>query len=147
MRGIKSHGMLLAASNEEHTAVRARARRARPPRSLPAGAGLPAPAQCCEAHAGRRQAAGCRKHPPPARQVEPLSPPPGAAPGERCFFGADSEQPPPAEPNQVAKKKLWEAAAPGLGTDGGGVANFRGRPMNTSAGPVRAASLAGARIG
>lgn len=99
MRGIKSHGMLLAASNEEHTAV------------------------------------------------EPLTPPPGAAPGERVWFGGESEQPKAAEPNQLQKKKFWEAAQPALATDGGCVVNFRGRPMNTSAGPVTAASLAGARIG
>ncbi|KAI8473037.1 MAG: tRNA-binding protein [Monoraphidium minutum] len=99
MRGIKSHGMLLAASNEEHT------------------------------------------------EVEPLSPPAGAAPGERVWFGASQEQPKPAEPNAVQKKKHWETAQPGFNTDGSCVVTFRGQPMTTSAGPVKAATLAGARIG
>jgi aminoacyl tRNA synthase complex-interacting multifunctional protein 1 len=99
MRGIKSHGMLLAASNEEHT------------------------------------------------EVEPLTPPAGAAPGERVWFGDAREQPPPAEPNAVQKKKHWEAAQPALRTDGGCVVTFRGRPMNTSSGPVTAATLKSARIG
>ena len=99
MRGIKSHGMLLAASNAEHTLV------------------------------------------------EPLAPPAGAAPGERVWFGDERAQPAPAEPNQVQKKKHWETAQPALATDGGRVVAFRGRPMATSAGPVTAATLAGARIG
>lgn len=99
MRGIKSHGMLLAASNEEHT------------------------------------------------EVEPLSPPEGAAPGERVWFGGAREQPAPAEPNQVQKKKVWESVQPALSTDGARVVNLKGLAMETSAGPVRAAKLAGARIG
>lgn len=53
MRGIKSNGMVLCASNEEHTAV------------------------------------------------EPLTPPEGAAVGERVWFGEASEQGEPAKPNQV----------------------------------------------
>lgn len=99
MRGIKSHGMLLAASNEEHT------------------------------------------------EVEPLSPPEGALPGERVWFGDEKEQPKPAEPNAVQKKKHWETAQPALNTDGSCVVTFRGQPMTTSVGPVKAATLAGARIG
>jgi aminoacyl tRNA synthase complex-interacting multifunctional protein 1 len=99
MRGIKSHGMLLAASNGEHT------------------------------------------------EVEPLSPPEGAAPGERVWFGDAKEQPKAAEPNAVQKKKHWETAQPALNTDTGCVVTFKGRPMNTSAGPVKAASLKAARIG
>ncbi|KXZ42805.1 hypothetical protein GPECTOR_117g370 [Gonium pectorale] len=99
MRGIKSHGMLLAASNEEHT------------------------------------------------QVEPLVPPPGAKAGERVWFGGEAEQPAAAAANVVDKKKLWDAVQPSLRTDGGGVAALGGwGPMNTSAGPVRSATLAGARI-
>jgi aminoacyl tRNA synthase complex-interacting multifunctional protein 1 len=56
MRGVKSNGMLLAASNAEHTVV------------------------------------------------ELLSPPEGAAPGERVWFGAESDratQSPAGSPNQV----------------------------------------------
>ncbi|KAF5829872.1 hypothetical protein DUNSADRAFT_15409 [Dunaliella salina] len=97
MRKIKSFGMVMAASNEEHT------------------------------------------------MVEPIAPPAGAAPGERIFF-ADTEQQPAAVPNAVEKKKLWEIAAPGMRTDAQGVAGWKGKAMQTSAGPVTAPSLADARI-
>jgi aminoacyl tRNA synthase complex-interacting multifunctional protein 1 len=52
----------------------------------------------------------------------------------------------PAEPNRVQKKKLWEAAQPLLKTNGEAFAQFKDQPMLTSAGPVRAASLANAAI-
>ncbi|PRW59794.1 aminoacyl tRNA synthase complex-interacting multifunctional 1 [Chlorella sorokiniana] len=98
MRGIKSNGMVLCASNEEHTIV------------------------------------------------EPLSPPEGAAVGERVWFGEEAEQGEPAKPNQVDKKKMWEEVQPLLRTDAGRVAGFDGRPMMTSAGAVTTATLTGARI-
>jgi len=79
--------------------------------------------------------------------VEPLTPPAGAAPGERVWFGEDKEQPKPAEPNALQKKKYWETAQPGFNTNVGRVVTFRGKAMATSAGPVTAATLAGARIG
>jgi hypothetical protein len=82
-----------------------------------------------------------------SHQVEPLSPPEGASPGERVWFGDARDQPKPAEPNAVQKKKHWETAQPALGTDGACVVTFRGAPMTTSAGPITAATLAGARIG
>lgn len=79
--------------------------------------------------------------------VEPLAPPAGAPVGERVWFGeAGAEQGEAANPNQVQKKKLWEAVQPLLRTDGGCVAAFDGQPMLTSAGPVTAASLADATI-
>lgn len=43
------------------------------------------------------------------------------------------------------KKKVWETVQPELGTDGELRACYRGVPLMTSAGPVRAAS-AGAAI-
>ena len=100
MRGVKSNGMVLCASNEEHTVV------------------------------------------------EPLEPPAGAAPGERVYFGEGgaAEQGEPAKPNQVEKKKMWEAVAPLLRTDAARVAGFNGQPMLTAAGAVTAATLADARI-
>ena len=55
-------------------------------------------------------------------------------------------QPAAAEPNRVQKKKLWEEVQPELKTDGGRVAGFKGHAMTTSAGPVTAATLAGAGI-
>jgi aminoacyl tRNA synthase complex-interacting multifunctional protein 1 len=99
MRGIKSNGMLLCASNADHTVV------------------------------------------------EPLSPPEGAVVGERVFFGEDgAEQPDAALPNQLQKKKFWEACQPDLVTDSDKVAGFQGKTMLTSAGPVVAASLGEASI-
>lgn len=98
MRGIKSHGMLLCASNEEHTAV------------------------------------------------EPLTPPSGAAIGERIYFGDNSGQAEAANPNQLQKKKYWEAVQPLLKTDNEKRADFKGDTMMTSVGPVTCATLVGANI-
>lgn len=47
---------------------------------------------------------------------------------------------------QVQKKKLWEAVQPLLRTDAAGTATFHGLPMQTSAGPVRAPTLANCAI-
>lgn len=65
--------------------------------------------------------------------------------GERIFF--EENQPEPAKENRVQKKKLWEAVQPELMTNDGCVATYKNvRKMMTSAGPVRAASLANAGI-
>ena len=55
-------------------------------------------------------------------------------------------QPPPAEPNRIQKKKVWEAVQPKLRTGSDLIANYEGRQMLTSAGPVAAATLGGANI-
>lgn len=68
--------------------------------------------------------------------VEPVKPPEAAAPGERLFFG-DGKQEAAASPNQVQKKKLWEAVQPHLKTDAEGTASFKGVAMMSSAGPVQ----------
>lgn len=47
---------------------------------------------------------------------------------------------------QVQKKKVWEEVQPDLKTDAAGNAVYRGVPMMTNAGPVRAATLTGANI-
>jgi hypothetical protein len=83
--------------------------------------------------------------------VEPLAPPEGAAVGERAFFGAGGEaQGEAAKPNQLQKKKIWEACQPLLRTDAAGVATFEGREMLVRGArgvvPVRAPTLAGASI-
>lgn len=99
MRGIKSNGMVLCASNDEHTVV------------------------------------------------EPLRAPEGATMGERVFFGDEgSQQGDPAAPNQLQKKKYWESCQPCLKTDANCVANFNGKIMLTSAGPVTSKTLKNANI-
>lgn len=158
MRGIKSAGMLLAASDAGHEVV------------------------------------------------EPLSPPPGAAPGSRVWWGEHEQQvrerrlcwarqqqrrpgglshnvrcvsaqpaarwrardaralrlplrlplgcavpvpvqAKPMEPNPLTKKKVWEGVQPVLRTDAARRANFKGAAMRTAEGPVTSASLVDARIG
>ncbi|MEW5302523.1 MAG: hypothetical protein WDW38_002320 [Sanguina aurantia] len=99
MRGVKSNGMLLCASNDTHDVV------------------------------------------------EPLVVPEGAVIGERVYFGEDGkQQPAPAEPNRVQKKKLWEGVQPLLKTNEQCIATFKGQQMFTSAGPVTTASLTNASI-
>ncbi|KAL6003674.1 hypothetical protein ACLOJK_023908 [Asimina triloba] len=101
MRGIKSNGMLMAASDASH------------------------------------------------ENVELLLPPEGSIPGERIWFGAEFEkenQPDPATPNQVQKKKIWESVQPHLKTTESCVAVLGTHPMQTSAGVVVSGSLKNANI-
>jgi len=102
MRGIKSDGMLLCASDAAH------------------------------------------------ENVEPLDPPTGSNPGDRIGFDLDGarpgEQPDPASPNQIQKKKVWEAIQPELKVSDSKIAGWKGSEMITSAGKVTAASLGGGNI-
>ncbi|KAH9544445.1 hypothetical protein CY35_13G120400 [Sphagnum magellanicum] len=101
MRGVKSNGMLLAASDAAH------------------------------------------------ERVELLSPPPGAMPGERIWFGSEADQAnqaASATPNQVQKKKIWETIQPLLKTTDECTAVFQDRPMRVSAGIVTCKSLKGANV-
>jgi len=82
----------------------------------------------------------------PKTRVEPIAPPAGAQVGERVWFGDSREQPAPAVPNAVEKKKLWEVVAPGLRTLPDKVASWRGAHMMTSAGPVTSETLGESRI-
>jgi len=83
-------------------------------------------------------------------KVELLTPPAGAAIGERVRFPGHSAD--PATPAQMSKKKIWDAAAVGLITDAGDsgagapVATYKGIPFTTSAGPVTVASNKGSKI-
>ena len=86
--GFPSHGMVLCASNAEHTAV------------------------------------------------EFAVPPEGAKIGERVMFeGFDGE---PEAQNKVAKKKIFQALAPDLQTDGNGMVVWKGAKSVTSAGQCKA---------
>ncbi|KAG9447425.1 hypothetical protein H6P81_013553 [Aristolochia fimbriata] len=101
MRGIKSNGMLLAASDASH------------------------------------------------ENVELLSPPDGSEPGERIWFGSEEEkekQSDAATPNQVQKKKIWEAVQAHLKTTESCMATLGIHPMRTSAGVVVCKSLKNANI-
>ncbi|KAG0546632.1 hypothetical protein BDA96_01G011200 [Sorghum bicolor] len=101
MRGIKSNGMLMAASDASH------------------------------------------------ENVELLIPPEGSFPGERVWFGSEEEkhrQSDPASPNQVQKKKIWEAVQPHLRTTDNCTVVLGDKQMRTSAGPIFCKSLQGARV-
>ena len=78
--------------------------------------------------------------------VEFVEPPAGAKIGERVSFAGHEGA--PADPSRVAKKKLFEAVAPGLRVDAGRVATWEGVPFTTSAGPctVKSQAMAGASI-
>ncbi|XP_065863050.1 uncharacterized protein [Euphorbia lathyris] len=101
MRGVKSSGMLMAASDASH------------------------------------------------ENVELLHPPQDSVPGERIWFGSEDDkdnQPDPASPNQIQKKKVWESVQPHLKTNDSCVAMLGGHLMRTSAGVVVCTSLKNANI-
>ncbi|XVF41275.1 hypothetical protein PTKIN_Ptkin01aG0267600 [Pterospermum kingtungense] len=101
MRGVKSSGMLMAASDASH------------------------------------------------ENVELLVPPDAAVPGETIWFGTEQDkdnQPDPATPNQVQKKKIWELVQPHLKTDVSCTAMLGEHLMQTSAGVVVCKSLKNANI-
>ncbi|CAD6264061.1 unnamed protein product [Miscanthus lutarioriparius] len=101
MRGIKSNGMLMAASDASH------------------------------------------------ENVELLIPPEGSFPGERVWFGSEEEkhrQSDPASPNQVQKKKIWEAVQAHLRTTDNCIVVLGDKQMRTSAGLIFCKSLQGARV-
>ena len=99
MRGIKSAGMVLAASNDAHT------------------------------------------------EVEPISPPVSAIPGERLSLeGQELPLPAPAAANAVEKKKLWDMVQPHLKTGESKGVEVRGRALRAVDGPVVTATLIGARV-
>lgn len=78
------------------------------------------------------------------KTVELLIPPDGAAIGERVMFdGCPGE---PFAPNQIAKKKVWEAVAPDLATGDDKVAKYKALPFTTSAGTVTSKTLKKAAI-
>ena len=75
--------------------------------------------------------------------VEPLAPPPGAAPGTRVTCeGFPGE----AETNLRKMDKVFKAVAPDLKTDSQGVAGFKGVPLATPQGACVAASLPGCEV-
>jgi len=71
-------------------------------------------------------------------QVEFLDPPAGAKIGERVTVEGFS-----GEPDEVMnpKKKIFETVQPDLLTNAEGLACYKGVPLMTSAGPVRAPTV------
>eukprot|EP00878_Enallax_costatus_P027717 GHUV01029865.1.p2 GENE.GHUV01029865.1~~GHUV01029865.1.p2 ORF type:complete len:113 (+),score=41.29 GHUV01029865.1:550-888(+) len=80
---------------------------------------------------------------PETGKVELCDPPADAAIGERVtvegFSGEPDEQLNP-------KKKIFEQVQPDLATNADRVACYKGVPLMTSAGPVKAATVAGGSI-
>jgi hypothetical protein len=162
MRGIKSHGMLLCASNDAHDAVE--------PLDPPAAAAVGercwfggeqlqvrrrVVAAAAQPRAVRTQRALCcqqrawRPHTHTQLQVNPTAPAPPLlllpAP-VMCVCVRHTPQPAPQPANRVDKKKMWEAVQPDLKTSAEGVAGYKGAAMTTSAGPVTAKTLRSANI-
>ena len=138
MRGVKSHGMVLCASDEAHENVE--------PLSPPEGAEvcpcmLLATRSRCAERASTITAAG-RRHCSQKSLHDTCEI--GVQVGERIYF--EEGQPEPAKENRVQKKKLWEGVQPELKTLDDLTAAFKDVPMMTSAGAVTAPSLKGARI-
>ena len=71
--------------------------------------------------------------------VELLSPPEGVPVGERVTFEGHPGEPLP--PNQVAKKKVWEAVQPDLSTDGKCVALYKDLPFTVANGTCTVATI------
>jgi len=72
-------------------------------------------------------------------QVEFLTPPEGAKPGERLYIEGQSGE--PATAAQVKKKKVWEEISKDLRTNDDLQGVFQGNVMLTSAGPCTVKSL------
>jgi aminoacyl tRNA synthase complex-interacting multifunctional protein 1 len=64
-------------------------------------------------------------------EVKFVEVPASAQVGDRVVFEGDGVGPvvPPADPNKLAKKKLFEKLAPELATDAQGVCNYKGVPF------------------
>jgi len=69
---------------------------------------------------------------PDGKGVAFVTPPEGAKVGERVTFAGFEG--PAAQPSRMDKKKIFEAAAPGLVVGEGGVCTYKGTPFMTSAG-------------
>jgi methionine--tRNA ligase beta chain len=83
--------------------------------------------------------------------VELLAPPEGSKIGERVFLQgyesfAEQKDGIVWDANKIKKMKVWEAVAPGLSTNEDGVPTWNSNLLQTSAGPLVAASLKSSNI-
>lgn len=76
--------------------------------------------------------------------VEIITPPAGAAPGERVTVAGFTDGEPDEQLNP--KKKVIETVLPECTTDKDMVVTYRGRPLVTSAGPCVVKSICGAKV-
>ena len=76
-----------------------------------------------------------------------LEPPEGAVVGERVTVdGFEAPDPDPVLKSKSAQK-VWPAVAPDLKSDAAGQATYQGNLLQTSAGPLKCASLTDCPIG
>jgi len=78
------------------------------------------------------------------KKMELIEPPEGSVIGERVFIEGLSGE--PFSSSQVKKKKIWTSVAKDLKTVDDGVATWKGKTIQTSIGPCKAASLVGTPI-
>ena len=155
MRGVKSFGMLLAAS--EYGARRPccqPATHARPPQREARERGAGSPCCCCRKLSLAPDAcppSSCRR--PPTRAWASASA--SAMRRRRAPTRRTSALPLPLGRGRLAhtrvacrvqKKKIWEAVQPELVTTATGAAAYKDLPMLTSAGPVTVSRLFNGRI-
>jgi methionine--tRNA ligase beta chain len=80
----------------------------------------------------------------PDGKVAFVTPPEGAKVGERVAFAGFEG--PAAQPSRMDKKKIFEAAAPGLVVGEGGICTYKGVPFMTSTGACLADAPKGSTI-
>jgi methionyl-tRNA synthetase len=119
MRGIESQAMVLAASNADHTIVELLT----PPTVRRAASKQHAAPARSRVHGAACGCGGWQE----------------CKVGERIMFSGHPGEPLP--PNQIAKKKVWEAVAPHLGTNDECVAQYKGLAFDTTHGPCTVATI------
>jgi len=79
------------------------------------------------------------------KEVEPLLPPDGSAPGDKCFIEGYGETTPDEQIN-TKKKNVWDKVAVDFKTNAEGLAQWQGNNLITSKGTVTVSKVKGAPI-
>ena len=79
--------------------------------------------------------------------VQLLEPPPGAKVGERIVIQGYDAPDPDVVLKSKTQQKVWPAVAPDLKANAEGLATYKGSLLQTSAGPLKCASLIDCLIG